>query len=219
MLKLTHHGNPSIGAFCRANNNVAFMASDSTNKLISYVESQLKVEVVKATIFNSGIIGIYSSINSNHILLPYFTEKREIEKIKCYVEPVVVKTKENAWGNLVVMNDRGAILSPYLNKETISFISNSLGLDVVVSSIAGYKSVGAVAFATNKGALISYKASKEEIKLVEDVLKVKTTTASINMGSQFISLGLIANEKGYVVGELTTGVEIARIEEGLDLIR
>jgi translation initiation factor 6 (eIF-6) len=35
------------------------------------------------------------------------------------------------------------------------------------------------------------------------------------MGNGFVSIGIIANSKGYVVGEGTSGIEIARIEEGL----
>ncbi len=219
MLKLTHHGNASIGAFCRANNKVAFLASDSSYKLEKAISSNLSVEVIRTSIFNSPIVGMYSAMNSNHIILPGFVEEKELESFSAFVEPIVMNTRENAWGNLIAMNDRGAIASPYLSKEVVNYIKDSLGIEVVVSSIAGYKSVGAVLYATNKGAVVSYNASDDELNLIKDVLKVSPLTASINMGSQFLSLGLIANDNGYVVGELTTGVEIARIEEGLDLIR
>lgn len=220
MLKLTYHGNPNIGAFCTANNNYAFISPSTSEKLERAIKENLKVEIIKTTIFSSPLIGIYTSLNSSHIIVPYLIEEEELSIIKeAGITPIILKGKENAWGNLVVMNDKGIIASPYVSKENLKIIEDNTGLETLVMEIANYKSVGALLFSTNKGSLITYKAREEEIEKIKSILKTTPITASINMGSQFVSLGLTANEKGYVVGELTTGVEIARIEEGLDLIR
>ena len=40
---------------------------------------------------------------------------------------------------------------------------------------------------------------------------------TINHGVPFIGSGLVANSKGALVGDLTTGIELGRIEEALNL--
>ena len=217
MLKLHHNGNPNIGAFGITNNKISFVSPDS-KKLISAIKNELKTEVIPTTIFNSNIIGIYCSMNSDFIIVPNLIEKEELEKINEHIEVIIMDTRENAWGNLIALNDNGVIASPLLKKDVIKKLEDSLGLEVLSLSIANYKTVGSLIYPTNKGGLITYKASPEEIEGIENVLKVKLTTASINFGSPFVSLGVIANDKGYVVGETSTGIEIARVEEGLDLI-
>ena len=87
------------------------------------------------------------------------------------------------------------------------------------TSLANYKAIASLLVVNNRGALVSYKASDEELEIIKKALKVSPLRGSISLGSQFIKLGVIANDKGCVVNSLTTGFELSRVEEALDLIK
>ena len=71
------------------------------------------------------------------------------------------------------------------------------------------------AVVTNKGLLCHPKTTDDEINHLKKVFKVDVMIGTINHGVPAIGSGLIANTKGAVVGSLTTGIEMGRIEEAL----
>ena len=48
------------------------------------------------------------------------------------------------------------------------------------------------------------------------IFKVKVITGTVNHGVPLIGSGLIANSYGAIVGNITTGIELGRIEEALN---
>jgi translation initiation factor 6 len=93
-------------------------------------------------------------------------------------------------------------------------------LDVPVDrgTLAGLKTVGSAAVATNKGVLCHPKTSDGELDLLEKLLKVEADIGTVNHGAPFIGAGVLANSKGAAAGRLTTGPELNRIENALNLI-
>jgi len=90
-------------------------------------------------------------------------------------------------------------------------------VEVVKAEIAGMPYVGSFAVATNKGALTHPSARLEEKKVVEEVLKVRMDSGTVNSGVPYVKAGLIANSQGAVVGFSTTGPELMAITNTLDL--
>ena len=219
MRKLTHYGNPNIGVFGIANNKVSFLSSDVTKKFLVGVKENLKTEVQRVTIANGNVIGMHVAMNNKIALLPWIAEKEEVEKFREFLDVLIIKTRKNALGNNLLMNDKGIIASINLEKEVVKEIEDKTGLEVLRIKFGEYKTVGSLGFANNKGCLLSYHVKESEKEKVKDILKVYVGEGSVNMGSQFIRLGIIGNDNGYVVGEETTGIEIAQIEEVLDYIK
>ena len=77
--------------------------------------------------------------------------------------------------------------------------------------------MGSVCRVTNKGAAICPDATEADIKLVKEVLKVEAQKVTVNHGCTFISPGVLANSKGALVGDLTTPIEMGKIEDALVL--
>ena len=219
MRKLTHYGNPNIGVFGVANNKVSFLSSDVTKKFLVGVKENLKTEVQRVTIANGNVIGMHVAMNNKIALLPWIAEKEEVEKFREFLDVLIIKTRKNALGNNLLMNDKGIIASINLEKEVVKEIEDKTGLEVLRIKFGEYKTVGSLGFANNKGCLLSYHVKESEKEKVKDILKVYVGEGSVNMGSQFIRLGIIRNDTGYVLGEETTGIEIAQIEEVLDYIK
>lgn len=72
--------------------------------------------------------------------------------------------------------------------------------------------------ANSKGAVVHPGATEEEMERVSEVLGVDVEVGTVNRGSPYVGVGIVVNSKGAVVGEDTTGPELARLEDALYLI-
>jgi translation initiation factor 6 len=54
--------------------------------------------------------------------------------------------------------------------------------------------------------------------MLEELFDLPVDIGTSNYGTQMVGSGLIANSKGYVAGSKTTGHELGRIEDALDLL-
>ncbi|MBI5355842.1 MAG: translation initiation factor IF-6 [Candidatus Aenigmarchaeota archaeon] len=208
-------GNPNLGLFSTATDSFCISGSSRFAKLASEI---LKVPHHEVLVSESRAIGIFTAANSNGILVPHITEKSEIAEFKKLgINVCMLKTKETALGNLIALNDKGCIMSPYLlpyRKE----IFDCFGCEVVIASIAGLDLVGSSCVATNKGFLTHRDCTEREFKIIEDVLKVKGEIGTANFGSPFVGAFIVANSNGFIASEQTTGPELARIDEALGFI-
>ncbi len=221
MNKTVYFGNPWIGMFIKANDTVSILPIDSMSKLDDIVKENLKTDItIKTTIGDSNLLGVYLAMNSNGIILPNIIRDEEIKEIrKTGMNIYVSKEQQNAHGNNITINDKGGIINPHIRTEERKAIGDVLGVELVPMMIAEYSTVGSCSIATNKGFLSHYKTSEQEMKELEDALKVKGSRGTVNMGTGFLSYGVVVNKNGYVAGENTTAFELGRIEEALDMIK
>lgn len=84
-------------------------------------------------------------------------------------------------------------------------IRDALGVEVVVGQIVGLPYVGSLASVNNKVALVHPERSDEEAELITSVLKVQVDSGTVNRGSPLVGAGMLSNDFGVVVGNLTVG--------------
>ena len=130
----------------------------------------------------------------------------------------MIQDKLNAAGNDILVNDKGCLVHPDIKDKFLKEIEDVLGVPVVKGTIAGLKTVGMSAVVTGKGLLCHPKASDEELRVLEKVFGVPVMIGTVNHGSPVIGSGLVANSKGAIIGNLTTGIEMGRIEEALGFL-
>jgi len=214
-------GNACIGVYSLVNDKIAIIPPQVPETKRQKVEDWLKVKVVATTVGKSVIIGVLACSNSNGVILPPFADEEEIEAIKSAVDinVTVMDTKKTAYGNMVLANDRGAIVGPGLERGDVDTIADTLGVEAVSSEIAGLPYVGSLATATNKGVLAHPMLKDEERKVLEDVFKVPVDVGTVNCGIPYVATGLLGNSNGAVVGLLTTGPEMFIIGQALDVVR
>ena len=58
----------------------------------------------------------------------------------------------------------------------------------------------------------------DEKRQLEKIFNVSAMIGTVNHGVPLIGSGLVANTKGAIVGNLTTGIELGRIEEALNFL-
>ncbi len=205
-------GDPNVGIFSFANERIAILpAGTSVKKLASYKET-LGAETYAVGIAESRLVGIYVTGNSNAILVPYITTKQELKLLRATKIPVVVvKENKTALGNLVLCNDYGAVLDPRLKPKTVDAIAGALKVPHASCTVAGLPHVGALASASNNGALANPKIRDEEKKKISETLGVPVYTGTINSGVPYPKCGLVVNSKGAIVGSHSLGSELLTV--------
>ena len=212
--KLKLLGSNYIGLFAITNDKLCFVPRTIEAKTVKEIEKNLDVKVVKAGIYNSSLLAVFSKMNNKEIFLPSYADGKEIEQIEKEIKVRVIHT-EHALGNLMELNDSRAILSKTLSANDVKQINTS-DLDTIQTNIAKTDAIGSSILITNKAFLISTNASMEEIKKIEQELNIMGGSSTANTGDAFIRNSVLANINGVLIGEQTTGHEIARIDEALN---
>ncbi len=211
--------NPNVGVFCRTNESIAFIQKGLTRKDKKKVLNTLDVELIEISIADASIIGSLLAMNSFGAVVCDLIDKRSYDIIVDQgLKLCVISDKINAAGNDILVNDNAAMVHPDLKESTIKEIQETLRVPVYRGTIGGLKTVGMAGVVTNKGLLCHPKASDDEITNLKRVFNVDVMIGTINHGSPIIGSGLIANTKGAIIGNLTTGIEMGRIEEALGFL-
>ncbi len=181
------------------------------------IAAWLNTKLIYTSISGSVLAGVLACANSNGMLLSAAIREEELSQIKAAFEGTItiMESKKTAFGNLILVNDRGAVVDPRLKETEIKKISETLGVEVVPTEIAGLPYVGSLAVATNKGVLAHPLLKDEERKILEDVFKVPVDVGTVNCGVPYVGTGLIANSHASVAGSMTTGPEMFIIEHAL----
>ena len=213
---IAYNRNPNIGVFAVVNDNIAVLPTTCPGSFVSSVKEALGVEVVRTNICGTSLVGVMMAMNNNGVLLSKHAEEREILALKgAGLEVGIIEDKYTALGNLVLLNDRAAIISRLFGKRAVKTMEDVLDCEVAPRNLWGFKTVGSLGIATNKGALIHPLVKEGELEWVEDVLGVEVDLGTVNRGVGFIKTGLIVNKNGALIGDATTGPEIVRIEDSL----
>ena len=216
---LDFNENPNVGVFCRTNDNVAFIRKALSKKVKKKIVAAIDVELVELSIADATIVGSLLAFNSKGAVVTDFVDVDTIKVIKDQgFDVCVISDRLNAAGNDILVNDHGALVHPDLEKESIEEIEATLNVPVSKGTIGSLKTVGMAAVVTNKGLLCHPKVTDEEKRLLEEVFDVNVMIGTVNHGSPVIGSGLVANTKGAIIGKLTTGIEMGRIEEALGFL-
>lgn len=212
-----HLGNPYIGVYCVASNKHAFVPRDIEDSLFEAIEESLEVKALKFSVSSATIIGALTAMNSNGVVLSNFASDEEIDLVPKGLEVARMQEKFNAAGNNILVSDKAALVNPGVLGETLKTLRDVFDVEVLRGTIAGVATVGSVAIATGKGIICHPRATEDNIETLNDLFKVPVTLATLNYGTPWLGACAIANDKGAVIGEKTTPIEIGKIEDGLHL--
>ena len=203
-----------MGVFGAASDELAVLAHDASSKVARLVEEALSVPVARTTIGGANIVGSLLAMNAHGAVVTGFAGQKELAALG-NLPVFVLPHRLNAAGNNILCNDRGAVVNPGYDDRTVRQIAEALGVDAVRGTIAGMRTIGSAGVATNKGVLAHPHATEEELRVLQDALKVSAMITTANYGTGQVGACLVANAKGAIVGIRTTPIEMGRIEEGL----
>ena len=220
MQRLSFAGSAYVGVFARATDDCVLVRPDADDDAVAALEAELAVPAVATTVGGSSTVGALATGNENGLLVSSRSLEYERDRLAEAVDLPVAELpgRVNAAGNVVLANDYGAYVHPDLPREAIQVVGELLDVPVERGDLAGVRTVGTAAVATNEGVLCHPKATDAELDHLEAVLDVRADVGTVNYGAPLVGSGLLANGAGYVVGEDTTGPELGRIEDALGYV-
>lgn len=214
----TFFGTAEVGLFSVTTENICIIPPQLKPRQKKLIRDVLEVEIAPTTIAGSILLSALAAGNSNGLLFSNLILEEELETIKKRVGDInlaVIEGKYTAIGNLILANDRAALVSEVLPKSTVKAIEDVLGVEVVTGRLAGRSYVGSLAVITNAGGLVFVEVSEGEERMLSELFKVDVVPGTVNNGVKFVRSGILANSKGAIVGSLTTGPELMTISRAL----
>jgi translation initiation factor 6 len=206
IIKSEFNGSPHIGVFCLLNDHVAFVPYSTSPKFEHLLKAEFGVSVVRTSLAGTSLLGIFACINNSKIIVSDIIEAEEIKVLKEHVPEVVqLSEKYTALGNLISLNDHGAVCSRYI-KSVEEIPAKRI-------KVADSDLIGSAIYSNNHGFLAHRDASQKELEEIHSVLKVKGDIGTLNFGDPLVKSGIIGNKRGVIVGKHTSGPEMQRVDE------
>ncbi len=221
ILRTQIFGRSLIGVYLTANNAFILYPSSLINPLLKKFKTIFEEPFYPLTINNSNLLGVYTASNKYGIIVPHIIREDELNNLKSYMNDSynigILKSIDNALGNLILCNDKGAIISSFLENYKTK-IEDILNVETVVYEFADFYLPGSISLANNYGCLIHPLSTDEEIEFISSILKVNEVDVStVNRGIPYLSSGAIVNDKSGIFGSYCTGPEMMRITSVLNL--
>lgn len=209
--KIAVNSQPFLGVFSVTNDTFSVIPPIDEEDF----EEALEVPAIKTTIGGTRLIGALACVNSNGMVVGDIMEEREVEPLLDHTNVTIMPEKHNALGNNILVNDHGALVNPNIGKKSLKILKEKLSVQVKKGTIAGIKMVGSLAVVTNKGLICHPHVKDDEKEVMEELFQVPVSRTTANHGSGWIGTCIVANTKGALIGDITTPIEMGRIEEGL----
>jgi len=224
ILKYQIFGGNSVGVYLAVNNSYGLYPSTLIKPTIEKIKSTFSEPFFPISIHNSSLIGVYTASNKHGIIVPHIIRDDELQKLKGYTKNLngdyqigVLNSLDNAFGNLILCNDKGAIISSFL-KGYKNIIEDTLNVETVVYEYVDLNLPGSISVANNKGCLVHPLTTDEEIEVISDILKVNETDVStVNRGIPYLASGAVVNDQSGIFGHACTGPEMMRLTNVLML--
>lgn len=212
-------GDPFLGVFAEATEEHLFLPTAPPPSAVKAMEKALGVDAVPLSIGGTRVVGTLLTANCTGIVVGDIATDDEVKAIKrTGLNVHLLKGRLNAAGNLILANDRAALVHPRLVQAQVQAIADTLGVEVEKGTVAGLYTVGSAAEVTSRGLLAHPKVDDDEIEQLQDLFKVEVGIGTVNYGSPMIGSGVVANSNGACFGTPSTGVEKGRVAEALGLI-
>jgi len=202
-------GSTHIGVKMLCTESSAFIPYTTPLNLQNLLQYTLKVEITKVS---DNIIGSLAVGNSFGCVVSNVLTSEVLNELESTDLPIFQSSEFFAFGNVVLANDYGGLISPVVPHTIQKAISDTLNIPLEARTIANSDLVGSLAFVTNYGGLITPLANEEEIFEIKEILHLQQVgVGSVNKGSEFVASGMIGNTKGLLIGRETTGIETMEI--------
>ncbi len=221
IIKAQVFGQSVIGVYLTANNSFILYPPTLLKPILKNFKTVFDEPFYPVTINNSNLIGVYTASNKYGIIVPHIIRDDELDYLKSAmtesIQIGILKSIDNAFGNLIICNDKGAIISSFLSNYRRE-IEDILNVETVVYEFANYNLPGSIALTNNNGCLVHPLSTDEEVEYIASVLRVdEVDVSTVNRGTPYLNSGAIVNDKSGIFGSECTGPELMRLSSVLDL--
>jgi len=221
ILKAEIFGRSVVGVYLSGNNSCIFHPPTILKSTLKNFKNTFEEPLYPLTINNSNLLGVYMVSNKSGIIIPNIIRDDELALLNSVVNGEmnigIIKSIDNAFGNLILCNDKGAIISTFLKKNKAE-IEDILNVETVVYDFAGSNLPGSISLTNNHGCVVTPLANDDEIDYLSSILKVdEIDVSTINRGMPYLNSGAVVNDKSGIFGVDSTGPEMMRLSNVLGL--
>jgi translation initiation factor 6 len=149
------------------------------------------MDIIKYDVYRGPNIGVYISVNDTIGLVPMGFAETKADKLAEYLNIEICYTA------LSVMNNKGFLLPSTAYQDEYDYLKNETDLEIGVLDTK-FNALGNVICANDKGAIVSPALSKENCKVISDVMGVEVLQKKI-AGSHLSGVTLRANNTGAAI--------------------
>ena len=179
------------------------------------LEKTLEVEAIRASLGGTSMIGVLSKGLGKKIVVSNIAEESEVTALERHGLEVMVLAGFTSTGNLLALNRNAGIASPLVSEKGAKKLEKFFGVKFRRMMIAESDVAGACLTVTNKGFIAHPNIGEPDFRKLEKDFGVGGTTSTANYGDLFVGNSMVANSNGCLVGQLTSGIELSRIDEAL----
>ena len=157
-------------------------------------------------------VGVYCVANEELAILPDLAESKVVKDIERTLGVRAILTNiagATVIGSLVAMNSRGAIVTNFAEKHELGRLPKSLRVGVMEEKV---NAAGNNILVNDKAALVNPLASRDAVKMIQDVLDVEVLRRSV-AGIDTVGSACIATTRGVLCHPKTTPDELKTISE------
>ncbi len=221
ILKMGFGKNPNVGLYVFASTKFCLVPKTIRDIEVKQIEKTLGVKAYRVSIAGTELLGVFCAGNSSVLMIPqiaFESEIKELEKVANdnEVRLCIFESEKTALGNLVKANDKGIVLSSQFSKNEIDMIESAFSLKSLSLDVSESLTIGSGLVINNTKGIVHNDMDDEDLKRVKKVLGIDAIKGTVNFGQAYVSSGLVMNDYGFIVGDLSSGVEIMDIDEFLN---
>ena len=221
ILKMGFGNNPNIGLYIFASTKFCLVPKTIRDSDFKRLEETFGVKAYKVSIAGTELLGVFCAGNSSVLMIPeiaFESEIKELEKVanENKVRLCIFESEKTALGNLVKVNDKGIVLSSQFSSSEIDAIESEFSLKSVSLDVSESLTIGSGLVINNSKGIVHNDMEDKDLLRVEKVLGIDAIRGTVNFGQAYVSSGLVMNDYGFIVGDLSSGVEIMDIDEFLN---
>jgi translation initiation factor 6 len=211
--------NPNVGLYGLATDRFCLLPKAANKQARAVAEEILGVPVYCSNIAGTSLVGALTIGQGNQIVVPEIIFDTELQYLKQQgLNVIVMPTTQTALGNNIVLANGRLIAGLNYTDDEVQFLCKALKAKTIKMSLLMLSTIGSLLYATQKGGLVHPEISDKELLAVSKFLGVKIVPTTVNQGNPFVGVGVLANTHGVLAGELSRGLELSNIQEGLGVI-
>jgi translation initiation factor 6 len=215
--QLDFYGYPYVGIYASSTEDYVVLPPDLPLHTVKATAEALGVEVIRTLINDSTLIGSMMTGNGSGFVVSDLALDAEVAVLEKSLPVARLKGRMTAAGNIILANDTAALVHPALTDRHLEVIKSTLKVDVRRGTIGGLKTVGMAGVATNKGLLVHPRATEDELSALESLFRLPVDIGTVSFGSPLVGSAILATTRGLVTGTSTSGPELGRIEDALQI--
>ena len=176
------------------------------------------MDIIKYDVYRQPNIGVFINVNDTIGLVPMGFAETKANKLAEYLNIEIFHTaiaNTMLIGTLSVMNNKGILLPSTAYQDEYDYLKNETDLEVGVLDTK-FNALGNIICANDKGAIVSPALSKEDCKVISDVMGVEVLQKKI-AGSHLSGVSLKVNNTGGVIHPEAEEKDIKIIEDLLSV--